>query len=83
MGDSLRLEASSMCQRAATNIESLAHGVQGVAQMLAFAAVREHELCRAHDSPRQRVPAIEVDPALGEHLCWNAVGDEAEVVLDE
>jgi len=77
------LLASRMYQRAATNIEPFAHRVQGVAEVLAFAAVSEHEPCRTNHAPWQGVPAIEVESAIEEHLGRDAVGDDAEVVLDE
>jgi hypothetical protein len=40
--------AGSMGQRAATNIEPFAHGVEAVALVFAFAAVRAYELCRTN-----------------------------------
>src|ERR1700758_1111079 len=75
--------ANGMYQRAAPNIEPFAHRVQGAALVLAFAAVRQHEPRPTHHAARQRIPAIEVDSAIEEHLGRDGVGDEAGVVHGE
>jgi len=63
-----------MYQRAATNIEPFSHGAEGVALVLAFAAVCEHKPCRTKHAAWQRVPAIQIDSAVEEDLGRDAVG---------